>query len=145
MQKKSKNEQKHLKIGELAKLSGIAVSAIRYYQEVKLLEPNFRNDAGYRFYLPSDVSLAKFIKKSQRLGFSLEEIKQILEQRKAGKSPCPTVRSIAKDKINTLKNQIKELQKLEQELQDFIVEAKKDLNSGPNDQEICALIDSAEV
>lgn len=142
----SKNQLNYLQIGELAKQTGIAVSALRYYQKVALLEPCYvASDTKYRYYQPSDVALAKFIKKSQRLGFSLDEIKQILSERDAGRSPCPKVRLLAKRKIEDLHKQIAELQKLEQELNDYIVEASADLETDSCDKQICGLINTAKV
>ena len=120
------NKQDYLQIGELSKQSGIAVSALRYYQF-------------------SDIALAKFIKKSQRLGFSLDEIKQILNERYKGRSPCPKVRALAKHKIDKLHEQIDELKKLEKELKDYIVEAGAELESASTDKRICGLIDKANV
>jgi len=137
----SESDQKYLKIGELAKKTGVAVSAIRYYEEVDLLKPCFRNNTKYRFYLPSDVVLLNFINKSKRLGFSLEEIKAILHERNEGRSPCPLVREFAKDKIHDLQEKVKELQQLEHELNDYILEASSDLESGADDKKICGLID----
>ena len=140
-----KNQQNYLQIGELSKEAGIAVSALRYYQEVGLLEPSYISETKYRYYQPSDVALAKFIKKSQRLGFSLDEIKQILNERHEGRSPCPKVRTLAKQKIDKLHEQIDELKKLEKELKDYIIETSNALDSSSSDNRICCLIDKAEV
>lgn len=137
-------QQDYLQIGELSKQTGVAVSAIRYYEEVNLLEPSYRNDSKYRFYLPSDVALVNFIKKSKGLGFSLEEIKSILKERGEGRSPCPKVRVLAKNKINELQKKMSDLKKLEKDLKDYIVEASSELESGSADSKICGLIDKAE-
>jgi len=143
-QKMSKNEPNYLQIGELSKQTGVAVSAIRYYQEIDLLEPSFCNDSKYRFYVASDVALVNFIQKSKRLGFSLEEIKSILKERDEGRSPCPKVRLLAKHKIAELQKKTAELKKLEEELNDYILEASSELESGSNDSKICGLIDKAK-
>ncbi len=138
------NEQDYLQIGELSKQTGVAVSAIRYYEEVNLVEPSYRNDSKYRFYLQSDVTLVNFIKKSKGLGFSLEEIKSILKEREEGRSPCPKVRVLAKNKIIELQKKMSDLKKLEKELNDYIVEASSELESGSMDSKICGLIDKAK-
>jgi len=140
-----KDQQNYLQIGELSKQSGIAISALRYYQEVGLLEPSYISETKYRYYQFNDIALAKFIKKSQRLGFSLDEIKQILNERHKGRSPCPRVRILAKQKIDKLHEQIDELKKLEKELKDYIVGASTELESDSNDNRICGLIDKASV
>lgn len=136
------NKQNHLQIGELSKETGVAVSALRYYQEVGLLEPcHISSRTKYRYYKISDISLAKFIKKSQKLGFSLDEIKEILNERDEARSPCPKVKKLAIKKINDLHSKIKELQQLEVELKQYITEAKTELETSPDSQEICGLID----
>ncbi len=140
-----KNQQKYLQIGELSKEAGIAVSALRYYQEVGLLEPSYISETKYRYYQFRDIALARFIKKSQKLGFSLDEIKQILNERHQGRSPCPKVRTLAKQKIDKLHEQVDELKRLEQELKNYIVEASAELESGSSDKHICGLIDKVDV
>ena len=141
----SKDQQNYLQIGELSKQAGIAVSALRYYQEVGLLEPSYISETKYRYYQFSDIALARFIKKSQKLGFSLDEIKQILNERHQGRSPCPKVRTLAKQKIDKLHKQVDELKRLEQELKNYIVEASAELESGSSDKHICGLIDKVDV
>ena len=91
------------------------------------------------------VALNKFIKKSQKLGFSLDEIKQILNERHEGRSPCPKVRSIAKQKINKLHEQVEELNNLEKELKNYILEIDTKFDSDFTDKNICGLIDNADV
>lgn len=141
----SKNQQNYLQIGELAKETDVAVSALRYYQEVGLLKPSYISETKYRYYQFSDIALAKFIKKSQKLGFSLDEIKQILNEHYKGRSPCPKVRSLAKEKIDRLHEQIEDLRKLEKELNNYIVEASAELESSSGDKRICGLIDKVKV
>lgn len=63
-----------MKIGELAKQSGIATSTIRYYESIGLLPAGIRNSNGYRHYSAFSVEQLKMIKFAQSLGFSLEEI-----------------------------------------------------------------------
>ncbi len=136
-------ETKLLKIGEVSKATGVAISALRYYEELDLVQAQFKNDSKYRFYKDSDIALVKFIKKSQYLGFSLNEIKSILNERKQGKSPCPMVRKFAQEKVQTLQKQIQDLQKLEKELNKYIVEASKELEGQFKEAKICGLIENA--
>ncbi len=134
-----------LRIGELAKETGVAVSALRYYEEINLVSPSLKSESKYRYYNPSDVILVKFIKKSQNLGFSLEEITEILAERHKGKSPCPKVRKIAEHKIAELKDKIKELKNLEKAINEYIVECSTELDSNPKDQSVCHMIDKVKL
>ncbi len=134
-----------LRIGELAKETGIAVSALRYYEEIGLVYPSVKSESKYRYYNPSDVILVNFVKKSQNLGFSLEEIAEILAERNKGKSPCPKVRKIAEKKITELKGKIKELENLEKAINDYIVECSNELDCHPQDQRVCHMIDKVKL
>lgn len=69
----------YLKIGELAKQTGLAVGTLRYYSDQGVLQPIERGNNGYRYYSEDASHQVEFIKKAQALGFSLEEIKQILD------------------------------------------------------------------
>jgi len=99
----------YLKIGELSKETDIPISALRYYEQIGLLLPAYKAESNYRYYKQSDIPLALFIKKAQYLGFSLEEIKEIIQERKSGKSACAKVRSFAQTKITELQEKMKEL------------------------------------
>ena len=70
----------YLKIGQLAKRS-LAVGTLRYYSDSGLLQPVQRGDNGYRYYGIDAARQVEFIKKAQTLGFTLEEIEQILDVR----------------------------------------------------------------
>ncbi|BAU65001.1 transcriptional regulator, MerR family [Stanieria sp. NIES-3757] len=64
------NQINFLKIGELAKQTGVAVGTLRYYSDLGLLLPSLRGDNGYRYYSQDANSQVKFIKKAQALGFT---------------------------------------------------------------------------
>jgi DNA-binding transcriptional MerR regulator len=67
-----------LTIGELAKQSGYTTSAIRYYEAEGLIIPEQRTASGYRLYQPEAIVTLSFIKRAQQLGFSLQDIRQLL-------------------------------------------------------------------
>lgn len=87
----------HLKIGEVSQRTGVAVGALRYYEELDLLSSE-RGQNGYRYYEPSAVQQVQFIKKAQALGFSLEEIAQVLTIHQKGNTPCDLVNRFCKKK-----------------------------------------------
>ncbi|MFU2075369.1 MerR family transcriptional regulator [Gallibacterium anatis] len=70
-----------MKIHELSKLSGINLETIRYYEKTGLLPEPQRSSNGYRYYDQASLSLLKFIKSCRSLGFSLEDIKQLIQLR----------------------------------------------------------------
>jgi len=68
-----------MKIGELSKEAGVKVGTIRFYERRKLLKPAVRTSSGYRSYVPQDVKVVKGIKQLQELGFTLKEIKELID------------------------------------------------------------------
>ncbi|MDK9561806.1 MerR family transcriptional regulator [Gallibacterium anatis] len=70
-----------MKIHELSKLSGINLETIRYYEKTGLLPEPQRSSNGYRCYDQASLSLLKFIKSCRSLGFSLDDIKQLIQLR----------------------------------------------------------------
>lgn len=107
-----------LKIGEVSKQTGIAVGALRYYEELGLLSSK-RGANGYRYYLPSAVKQVRFIKKAQALGFSLEDIGEVLNVHRQGDIPCDLVRSLLQEKIEQLDRQIKEIEAFKTSLEAY--------------------------
>lgn len=70
-----------LKVGELAKQTGVSVRTLHYYDEIGLLSPSHRTEAGYRLYGDRDIIRLQQIVSLRQIGFSLEEIRDCLEQR----------------------------------------------------------------
>jgi MerR family redox-sensitive transcriptional activator SoxR len=75
-----------LPIGELARRTGLAVSAIRYYEEQGLIAPD-RNTGGQRRFLRSDIRRLSFVMIAQQFGFTLPQIKQVLDRLPNGRTP----------------------------------------------------------
>ena len=68
-----------MRIGELSKQSGVKIGTIRFYERRKLLKSPPRTMSGYRSYEPQDVQVVKGIRQMQSLGFTLKEIKELLD------------------------------------------------------------------
>ena len=68
-----------MKIGELSKEAGVEVGTVRFYERRKLLKPPARTSSGYRWYVAQDVKVVKGIKQLQELGFTLREIKELID------------------------------------------------------------------
>lgn len=134
-----------LKIGEIAKITGTAVSALRYYEEIGLLKPTTKSGAKYRYYKKEDVTFIAFIKKAQNIGFSLDEIKLILSERSSGKSPCPKVRDLAQRKIVELREKVKDLQLMERDLKKYILNCCPEEDSKPDESNVCKMIDKVKI
>lgn len=132
----------YLKIGELAKQTGLTVGNLRYYSDIGLLQPVHRGDNGYRYYAQNASEQVEFIKKAQSLGFTLEEIKQILDVRNDGEIPCNLVQSLLNNKIEQLAIQIKQMTLFKRELEEYRAIWANKPESNLKQEEVCPLIDS---
>lgn len=108
-----------MRIGELAKAVGVNIQTLRYYERIRLLQPAGRSPAGYRLYEPSAVAFLKHIKHAQRLGFTLTELKQLLEPREQVTQE-EQLRRLAKTKVSELARRIESLQNMQHEIQGFL-------------------------
>ena len=135
----------NLKIGELAKQTGFAVGTLRYYSDLGLLQPVQRGDNGYRYYSQDAGQQVEFIKKAQALGFTLEEIKQVLDVRDRGEKPCALVQSLLDIKIEQIQIQIRRMTLFKTELEEYRTAWTNNPNPESMPQEVCPLISSVSL
>lgn len=108
-----------MKIGELAERAGVSTQAIRFYERESLLKKPLRTAAGYRSYTESVVSVVRFIKQSQEIGYTLAEIKQLLSFHDAGGNTAE-IRDLALRKIADIKKRISDLTEMQAQLEAFV-------------------------
>ncbi len=98
-----------LTTGALAKAAGVGLETIRYYERIGLLpEPN-RSSGGYRQYRSDDVRRVRFIRSAQELGFTLDEISELLELRVERGTACGEVAETADRVISRIDSKIRDL------------------------------------
>ena len=131
-----------LKIGEVAKLSGVGIEALRFYEKSGLLERPARTEAGYRLYNEETLERLAFIRRAQVLGFSLAEIKQIIAERRAGASPCAHVREIVRRRLRELDERMAEMRRYRRELSAALDEWDA---AGDVEGHVCGLIEGTEI
>lgn len=90
---------KGLKIGEISKKSGIRQDTIRFYEDLGLLNPKERSSSGYRYYDQDVLPRLIFIKNTQKLGFSLKEIKDLLDLKANKKAKAGQVKAEMRRKL----------------------------------------------
>jgi len=105
-----------LRIGDLAKRTSLSVEAIRFYEKRELLPPPARSSGRFRLYSPDDVARVRFIQQMQGLGFSLQEIKQLVRLRVHQVESCELVRDLLQEKLTVVRARVAKLQSLESEL-----------------------------
>ena len=108
--------QPTLQIGEVAKRTTLSVDAIRFYERRKLLPAPFRSAGRFRLYTTDDIERLQFVQRMQSLGFSLEEIKQLMAIRADKAHACAAVRQFLKTKLDDVRKKVRELRILETEL-----------------------------
>lgn len=131
-----------LKIGDVSKRSGIGIEALRFYEKSGLLDKPSRTFSGYRVYGPEILERLAFIKRAQALGFSLDEIRRIIDDARTGQSPCDEVREIVSRRLEELDERMREMRRYRKELADTLEEWNK-VGRAPG--HICGLIESSHV
>lgn len=118
-----------MRIGELAQATGTTPDTLRYYERLELLPAPRRTAAGYRLYDESALSRVRFIKKAQRLGLSLEEIRSVLGQRARGQLPCGSVVTFAEKHLEQIERQLAELTAARDALRKYLLRWKRNRTS----------------
>lgn len=101
-----------LTIGQVAKLAGVGVETVRFYEREGLILQPERPPSGYRQYPPEVVRRIRFIRRAKGLGFTLREIKELLELRDDSNSTCADVRKRAQEKIADIERRIADLKRI---------------------------------
>ena len=119
-----------MQIGELAELAQVNIQTIRYYEKRGIISPKSRRVSGFRMYDGEALKALNFIQKAKELGFTLEEIKELLELRATRKSQSERVRKKAKVKLEDIQDKLKVLKKMEKNLKTLISECEKQQTEG---------------
>ncbi len=104
-------------IGQAASRVGLSADTLRYYEKIGLLPTVSRNSAGRRMYIDRDISRLNFVKRAQRMNFTLAEIAQLLEMRENPQGAREAVRAVSQQKLVQIEEQLEELMVLKNEMQ----------------------------
>jgi Cu(I)-responsive transcriptional regulator len=110
----------HLPIGELGRLTGTKVETIRYYERIGLLAAPERTAGNYRAYGPEHLNRLSFIRRSRDLGFSIEQVRALLDLSDDRARPCEAIDAIAKEHLTEVDRKIADLRALRRELANMI-------------------------
>ena len=119
-----------MNIGQVSKQSGISAKMIRYYEEIGLIDAAKRSDAGYRIYTDQDLKTLSFVQHARELGFSSEQMKELISLWKNTGRTSAEVKQLASKHIENLNYKIKALQDMVSTLQASVVNCSGD--SSPN-------------
>lgn len=109
-----------MNIGEAAKASGVSTKMIRHYEGLGLVPEAIRTGAGYRQYASKEVHTLRFIRQSRDLGFSLEQIRELLSLWQDRKRPSRQVKALAQAHIEELDEKLQEIQAMKATLEHLV-------------------------
>jgi Cu(I)-responsive transcriptional regulator len=109
-----------MNIGEAAKASGVSAKMIRHYESVGLFPQALRTDAGYRQYSAREVNTLRFIRQSRDLGFSIEQIRELLGLWQNRRRPSRQVKALAQAHLQELEQKLHELNELKTALEHLV-------------------------
>lgn len=123
-----------MRVGDVARAAGVSVRSVHHYEEVGLLRPG-RAANGYREFTEDDVRLVSVIRRLQRVGFSLTEIRDVApcwqDDRPPGERPIEEMRELYHRKIGELDRQIAQLQLVRDQLADRLNETTAAIPTAP--------------
>lgn len=134
-----------LLVGELARESGVKTDTIRFYEREGLFAPPARTAAGYRVYDSSALDRVRFIKRAQKLGFTLEQIRQILSLHGNRRATCQCVLRMAEDSLAEVEVKLRDLHAFRDALAKNLADWRKSGARKNRAAEFCALIESSAV
>ncbi len=113
-------------VGQFAKEAGINVETVRYYEKIKLLPRPKRRESRYRLYNETDLKRLLFIKRAKEIGFTLREIKELLELKIDSEAKCGDVKHFAESKLRDVKNRINDLTRIKNVLEGLVAQCERE-------------------
>jgi MerR family transcriptional regulator, copper efflux regulator len=131
-----------LKIGDVAKRSGVGREALRFYENGGLLDKPARTPSGFRVYGEEVLERLAFIKRAQGVGLSLDEIKGIIDRASSGQDSCDEVRELVRRRVAELDRQLREMQRYRSQLKSTLEGWER---LGQVRGHICGLIEGSSI
>lgn len=132
---KKVTETKILTIGRLSKEAGVNIETIRYYEKIGIMPQPRRSIGGNRLYKEEHIKRLAFIRRSRELGFSLDEIRELLRLVDENTYTCAEVATLSQRHLDDIKSKIKDLRKMERHMKDMLSQCSRE--QVPD----CAIID----
>jgi len=111
-----------LRSSELARAAGVSTDTLRHYERLGVLARAPRIQSGYRMYPADSLDRVNMIRHALQLGFTLAELAEILRTRDRGGVPCKRVLGMLEGKLQSLENQIKELEQLRKYMEQIVID-----------------------
>jgi len=127
-------------IGELADKANVSVDTIRYYQREGLIEPEHVRESGYREFDGAAEDRLRFITRAKKLGFSLKEIRDLLDLKNNPDTTCRDVKARAEQKLATVTRKIENLQEIRHEVEALVTACQ----GGDKNLDECPIMESLD-
>jgi DNA-binding transcriptional MerR regulator len=131
---KEARTKSYLRVGELARATGVSADTLRHYERMGVLPRPHRSENGYRQYPPDFVERVRIIRRALVLGFTLDELAKIFGSRESGGAPCRKVRNLAASKLVEIEARMKEMKALRQEFRNILREWDRRLSKTPRER-----------
>jgi DNA-binding transcriptional MerR regulator len=129
-------------VTQVARQANVSPHTVRYYTRIGLLRPARRRDNGYKEFTTGELDRLKFIRRAQRLGFTLAEIEEILRRAARHESPCPLVRQIVAKRIEENRAVLDAVSALVSRMERAMALWATMKDGVPDGHAVCALIES---
>jgi len=126
-----------MRTSEVAGRAGVNPQTLRYYERRGLLPEPPRSTSGYRSYPDETVRVIRFVKRAQELGFSLDEVEELLHLARGGPSSCDTARGLARARLADLSAKIADLERMRDSLLQLV-----DTCARPRQERDCPLLEA---
>ncbi|KZS69415.1 MAG: MerR family transcriptional regulator [Mycobacterium pseudokansasii] len=129
-----------MRTSEVATQAQVNVQTLRYYERRGLLPEPRRTRSGYRAYTPEAVRVVRFVKRAQQLGFTLDDIEDLLRLAKGGPDSCDEARAMARSRIGELQQRIEQLEGMRDALVRLV-----DTCDRPRSKRDCPILQDIEI
>ncbi|GAB4336668.1 MAG: Cu(I)-responsive transcriptional regulator [Desulfobulbaceae bacterium] len=109
-----------LTIGKLAKMAGVTNDTVRFYERYGLIDPVARTASNYRLYHEEDAARLQFIRRAKELGFTLNEIKELLALSRDPHATKADIRARTEEKIEDIRQKIRDLTRIQEALEHLV-------------------------
>jgi DNA-binding transcriptional MerR regulator len=129
-----------MRVSEISNRLNVSPNTVRYYSRIELVRPS-KSDNGYKHYTEKDFRKLRFAIRAKALGFSLSDIKKLIDISDNGQTPCPHAREIIASNLDLLGASIRESLNLFQRMERAAAIWQDMPDKEPNGETICSLID----
>lgn len=129
-----------MRIGELARRTGVTTRAIRHYERIGLLPDADRTEVGYRIYTDDALPRLAFVRAAQAVGLTLGEIGEVIAFRDRGETPCGHVLALVERRTAELGSRIEEMQRLRVALESLAERARSLDPADCSADDVCHII-----